>query len=65
MSYNTVNLLRRIAEVQDITLAEVRKGRSYTWVYRNIIYPKFKISRSTFFSYLREPAKLMLKKYSK
>nr|DAN87922.1 MAG TPA: hypothetical protein [Caudoviricetes sp.] len=51
--------------MQDITVAEIRKGHSYSWVYRNIIRPRFRISRATYYNYLREPAKLMLKKYSK
>ena len=65
MPYNTKNKLLRAAEMQDITVAEIRKGHSYSWVYRNIIRPRFRISRATYYNYLREPAKLMLKKYSK
>lgn len=57
MPYRNVNRLRRIIEIQNITLEYTKKGMTQEWVYRNIIYPRFYISRMTYYRYLSEPAK--------
>lgn len=57
MAYKNINRLRRIIEIQNITLEYTAKGVTQEWVYRNIIYPRFYISRQTYYRYLAEPAK--------
>lgn len=62
MAYNRINLLSRIVEIQDITLEHTRKGVTQQWVYENLIYPTYKISRRTYYSYLTQWAKAELKR---
>lgn len=62
MAYNRRNILRRMVEIQDITLEHTRKGVTQEWVYNNVIYPRFVISRATYYSYLSYPAKMELKR---
>jgi len=57
MAYKNINRLRRIIEIQNITLEHTQKGITQEWVYKNIIYPRFFISRATYYRYLAEPAK--------
>jgi hypothetical protein len=61
MSYNKKNLLKRIIEIQDITLEHTNRGVTQEWVFRNIIAPRFYISKSTYYNYLGFPAKRELK----
>ena len=56
------NILIRAIEVQNITLSYTNIGVSQKWVYENIIYPRFFISRSTYYRYLAMPAKRELNK---
>lgn len=56
------NILIRAIEVQNITLSHTAKGISQKWVYENVIYPRFFISRSTYYRYLAMPAKRELNK---
>jgi hypothetical protein len=62
MAYNNQYLLERIVEVQNIVLEHTQKGVSQIWVYRNVIYPRFMISESTFKRYMAINAKKELKK---
>jgi len=62
MAYNKNNRLRRIAEIQDITLDYKSKGCTQEWIYLKVIFPTYQISRSTFYLYLRTAAKLKLRK---
>jgi hypothetical protein len=62
MSYNRVNILRRIVEIQEITLRHTRRGVSQEWVYVHEIYPRFLISRATYYDYLATPAKMELRR---
>jgi hypothetical protein len=62
MAYNKKNTLRRMVEVQNITLEYTSKGSTQEWVYENVIHPRFFISRSTYYSYLGMPAKAELRK---
>jgi hypothetical protein len=52
-----INYLRKVVEVQDMTLEHTRRGISQAWVYRNVIYPRYFISLKTFYRWLGEPAK--------
>lgn len=62
MAYNRHNLLKRIIEIQDVTLREKERGASQSWIYDNIIYERYMISRSTFNRYLGIAAKREIKK---
>ena len=62
--YN-INTLRKMIKVQDITLEHTRRGITQQWVYDNIILQDFYICQSTYYEYLRTPAKALLKKVSK
>lgn len=62
MGYNRRNILKRIIEVQNITLEHTKRGSTQKWVYENIIYPRFLISIATYNNYLAVNAKAELKK---
>lgn len=62
MAYNRRNKLRLIADIQTIVLEHTRRGVSQEWVFRNVIWPRYRISRTTFYNYLACPAKSLLKK---
>ena len=62
MAYNKKNLLVRMVEIQNITLEHTKKGVTQEWVFENVFYPRFFISRATYYSYLGTPAKAQLKK---
>lgn len=57
MAYNNRNTLLKMIRVQDIVLAEKRKGVSQLYVYEHIIKDAFLISYSTFNRWLSYPAK--------
>lgn len=61
MAYSRENLLKRIIEVQETYLREKKEGVSVTHVYNNYIYPKYLISRATFYKYLAINAKKEIK----
>jgi hypothetical protein len=58
MAYNTRNKLLRAKMVQDIWADNSKNniggsgGCTDEWIYKNIIWPQLKISRSTFYAYL-------------
>lgn len=62
MGYNRRNILKRIIEVQNITLEHTKRGVSQKWVYENIIFPCFYLSPATYYNYLAMNAKAELKK---
>lgn len=62
MGYNRRNILRRIVEIQNITLEHTRRGVSQKWVYENIIFPRFYLSPATYYNYLGINARAELKK---
>lgn len=62
MAYNRKNLLRKIIEIQNTTLEHTEKGVTQEWVYKNLIFPHYLISRATYYNYLAIPAKAQLKK---
>jgi hypothetical protein len=61
MAFDNTNILLRIKEVQDVYQANKQEGVTTMFVYRKYIYPRFLISRSTFYSYLSVPASKLLK----
>lgn len=62
MGYNRRNILKRIIEIQEITLEHTRRGVSQKWVYEHVIYPRFYISSATYYNYLAVNAKAELRK---
>lgn len=62
MGYNKVNHLKKIVEIQNITMEYKKKGIYQEWIYINVIAPKFYISRATYYNYLAINAKGELKK---
>lgn len=65
MGYNREDFLKRIIEVQNITLEHTKRGVSQKWIYQNIIYPRFMISIATYYNYLAYNAKQELKTINK
>lgn len=62
MAYNRINLLKKIIEVQELTLHQYHKvGLTYKEIYWQYIYPKYHICYRTFHTYLGTPAKKQLK----
>lgn len=62
MAYNNSNFLRRIADIQNITLEYKEKGCTQEWIYRRLIKDTYRISRSTYYRYLATAAKMKLKR---
>jgi hypothetical protein len=52
MSYNNANHLDKVLEVQKIVLAKRQEGVTMKWIYKNLIYPRYYISYSTFNNYM-------------
>lgn len=52
MAYNNNNKFLRVKEVQDTYLLYKTDGNSTRYVYREYIWPRWKISMSTFYNYL-------------
>lgn len=61
MAYNSMNLLKRMIDLQEAFKKEYRPGMSIEWIYRNVIYDRFKISRKTFYKWVNYPAANKLK----
>jgi hypothetical protein len=57
MAYNRKNILKRIIEIQEITLTHTKRGTTQKWVYENLISPRYCISTATYNNYLRTNAK--------
>ena len=55
------NLLRRMVEIQNITLEHTKRGITQEWIYSNLIYPRFFISKRQYYNYLAYPAKKELR----
>ena len=63
VTYNPRNYYTKVAAMQEEYLAHGNSGRTELYIYRTFIYPRFYISRSTFYRWLtinpsRELAKL-------
>ncbi len=53
MGYNRRNMIEKAKAVQALYKEHVgRNGSTAEWTYKNVIYPRFYISRSTFYNYL-------------
>lgn len=61
MGYNKRNLLIKIIEVQNIYVEHSKRGATGKWIFNELIHPKFRISRATFYNYLGTNAKKELK----
>lgn len=64
MSYNRRNILLRIIDVQAIYKSHSKNfdgGCTDKYIYEQIIFPNYKISRSCFYDYLKTPAARELK----
>ncbi|MDD3892016.1 MAG: hypothetical protein PHE03_06895 [Bacteroidales bacterium] len=62
MAYNRRNILKRIIDIQNITLEHTSRGVTQQWVYNNVVFPSYRISRSCYYSYLATNAKAELKR---
>lgn len=52
MAYNNNNRFLRIKEIQDVFLLHKTDGNTTRYVYKNYIFPKYKISISAFYNYM-------------
>ena len=55
-------MLKKIIEIQEVTLREKRHGASQQWVYEHVIKDHYFISYSTFNRYLARNAKAEIKR---
>lgn len=51
-----------MVDIQNITTEHTKRGVSQEHVFKTIVYPTYRISRRTYYSYLSTPAKMDLKK---
>lgn len=65
MAYNRRNILKRIVEIQNLTLEHTSRGVTQVWVFEHIIQPRFVISIRTYYNFLSINAKTELKEYEK
>ena len=61
MAYNRSNRLLRIRDVNQAYLEHKTDGNTTMYVYRTVIYPRFRISLSTLYNYLAVPVERMLR----
>lgn len=61
MAYTRKNLLLKIIDIQNITLEETKKGATQESVFNNLIYPKYLISKRTYYRYLSVNARKEIK----
>lgn len=61
MAYNKKNKLKRIIDIQNITLKYQAQGVTNEYIFNNYIKPIYHISRDCFYEYLRTNAKRDLK----
>lgn len=61
MAYNRKNILQRMIDIQEIYLKKQAEGLNAITIYRNHVYPVYRISRATFYEYLGTNAKKELK----
>lgn len=59
--YNRRNYLLRVRDIQNIYTEYHERGYTDVFIYKNHIYPTYKIGRTTFYSYLATPAERDLK----
>lgn len=61
MSYSNVNRLKKIVDIQNITLEHQKRGVTQKWIFENIIGPTYHISKTTYYNYLASQAKKQLR----
>ena len=61
MAYNKKNFLKKVVEIQDITLDHSRRGATQAWIYANVIEPRYHISLSAYYKYLARNVKKELR----
>jgi len=61
MAFNRRNKLLQMQDVIDAFLAAKTEDNTVSWVYRKVIRPKFRISRTTLYTYLNTNVKKQLK----
>ncbi|MDY0276329.1 MAG: hypothetical protein RBR42_13030 [Desulfomicrobium sp.] len=54
--------MKRIIDIQTVTLEHTDRGVTQEWVYNNIVFPTYRISRSCYYAYLGTNAKAELKR---
>jgi hypothetical protein len=57
MAYNREHILERMIRIHNITLEHTSRGVTQEWVYNNIIFPEYLISKATYYKYLSVNAK--------
>lgn len=60
MAYNRRNILKRIVEIQNLTLEHTSRGVTQVWVFEHIIQPRFFIGVRTYYNYLNINAKRII-----
>ena len=65
MSYNRRNILQRQIDIQNLVLDHKARGVTQEWVYENLVFPVYRISRRTFYAYIGSTAKADIKKLDK
>lgn len=64
MGYNKKNFIDRVIDIQELTLENTKRGVTQEWIYANIIFPEYKISKRTYYNYLALPAKRMKREFA-
>lgn len=59
--YNRRNFLLRVKDIQDIYTKHHARGCTDKYIWQALIYPTYKIGRTTFYNYLAIPAVKELK----
>jgi len=61
MAFNKKNFLMKVLVIQQITIDHQAKGVTKEWIYENIIFHNYFISRGTYFNYLTVNARKQLR----
>lgn len=61
MCYNPRNKLERIIAIQNLTLEHTQRGATQEWIYHNLVYPVYFISKRTYYTYLSTNARRELR----
>lgn len=64
MGYNKKNFIDRVIDIQELTLENTKRGVTQEWIYANIIFPEYRISKRTYYNYLALPAKKMKREFN-
>lgn len=62
MAYNRKNFLTRVLEIQELYKEKNKLGITNVKIHQDYIFPRYHVSRATFYEYLVIPAKRDLKK---